>query len=333
MRNITNKLNLLVLTYWRKDYMSHRQNIGTLERLNKYCNINIYSKKDIEDYIKNISLSESIDKYFDELIEEYNPDIFICYGAMGFTDWGSPFRNIKGCKVCIEPDYHNFFGKEVWYRNNKFDYMFLRNANNTKKIGIPSIWWPWSADEKEFYPKNGQRRNIIGFAGSSVHELYKIRKRAIDILSKHGLLENKKKTIMASEMSDGMWKGIWNDQGKYQEYLRSIVAILASTENRGPFAKTFEAMASNTAVLSSPVINKELLFGNKKCYFEYKEDCSDIVKVTKDILNNPSWVKEVVENARNMFLKFHTTEKRVKELHDNFVKIIEGKEPERKWGI
>jgi len=327
-------MNVLVLTNWKRDYMSHRQNIGTLERLSKYCNINIYSNEEIEPYILGISSRHPIiDNYLYEIIEKHNPDIVICYGAMGFIDIGTPFKHISRCKICIEPDYHNFFGKEKWYRDNGFNYMFLRNGNNTDKIGIPSVWWPWSADENEFFTRNEPRRNIIGFAGSSVHELYRIRRNARDMLFAHHLLEDKKKTIMASECADGMWKGKWTDQGKYQEYLRSVVAILTSTENRGPFAKTFEAMASGTAVLSSPIINKELLFGNKKCYFEYKPDCSDIVKVARDILNNPKWVQEVTTNAKEEFLKKHTTEKRVKELYDNLIRIEEAREPERKWGI
>jgi glycosyltransferase involved in cell wall biosynthesis len=313
--------NILVLTFWRRNYMSHRQNIGTLERLKQYCNINFYDRENIE-----------LHKYND-LVEKHNPDIVICYGAMGFTEMDKPFKSIKRCKICIEPDYHNFIGKEDWYRNNGFDYLFLRNANDTSKAGIPSVWWPWSADQNEFFPDNRKRRNIIGFAGSSVHELYVIRRKARDILLSNNLLEDKKKTIMASEMSEGMWKGEWSDQGKYQKYLRSIKAILTSTENNGPFAKTFEAMSSETAILSSPIINKDLLFGNKQCYFEYKNNCGDVIEKANEILNNPELVKEVVMNAKEQFLEKHTTEIRVKELYDNLKRILESKEPIKKWGL
>ena len=318
-------MNILILTWWRRNYMSYRQNIGTLEKLKQHCECNIYGREELQPYEEKLN-----DRYI-ELYDKHKPDVVICYSAMLLEKQGIiPFRNMNCLKICIEGDYHNMFGKEKWYRDNKFDHMILRNANDPSKIGIPSVWWPWSANYKEFYSMgNGPRKNIIGFAGSTVHRLYVIRKKARSVLLSVDLLDDKIKDIMNSER-DG---DIWMDQGKYQDYLRSIRGILTSTENRGPFAKTFEAMASKTTVLSSPVIHKDLLFGGKECFVEYKKDCSNIIQKAIKIRNEPEYAKTVARNGYEQFLKKHTTPKRVEELYNHINNLLKGKEVEKKWGL
>jgi len=313
-------MKVLVVTWHREGYMSYRQHFGILNRLARYCDYVIYGRKYFERYggpLGNVK----------KLYDKHRPDIVICYGAMEFIKYENVFGQLKGClKVCIEPDYHNHFGKEDWYL--QFNVVALRNANDTEKIKTRCFWWPWSVDEKEFYPTEDPRRNVIGFAGSSKHHLYTIRSEAIHALLSAGLLEHRMKTIMFSELND---KGEWKDRGRYQQYLREINGLLTSTENRGPFAKTFEGMASGTIILTSPVFHKELLFGDKECFVEYKPDCSDIVDKAEFILNEN--LVEIADNAYDVCIERHTTDKRIKELYDNLNNLLEGKELTRKWGL
>lgn len=312
-------MKTLIVTWWRKDYMSYRHHLGMLKKLDA----TIYDRNDLQQL--------NNDNRFSKLYRIHKPDVFICYGAMNFIDNANIFDKIGKClKVCIEPDYHNHFGKESWY--NQFDMVVLRNGNDPSKIGPPTFWWPWSVDENEFYSTEEPKRNVIGFAGSSKHHLYTIRNKAIDTLTESGLpFENMRKTIMANECADGMWQGKWTDQGKYQKYLREINGLLTSTENRGPFAKTFEAMMSGTIVLSSPVINKKLFFGKKECFVEYKPDCTNIVEKAKLILNEN--LEEMANNAYEVCIEKHTSEKRIKELIDNLKNMLEGKKLEKRWGL
>ena len=317
-------MKILILSWILRKH-STRQHLGTLDRLKEHCECHIYGRDDLEPY------KEKLQDKFMELFNVHRPDVVIGYAGMYLMDQGNLFRDMKNClKLFIEVDYHDQMGKEQWYTDNKFDHMFYRNANDTSAVKIPGCWWPWSAYEDEFYDVPFvPRQNIIGFAGSSVHRIYTVRRKARDILLAHGLLDDRKKTILQTEYDEnGKWTG---QNGKYQEYLRSIEGLLTSTENRGPFAKTFEAMSSRTVVLSSPIINKELLFGKKQCYVEYKYDCSDIVEKAKFILEND--MKQIKENAYIAFIGNHTTDLRAKELYNNIVRLIEGKEVIRKWGL
>jgi hypothetical protein len=148
------------------------------------------------------------------------------------------------------------------------------------------------------------------------------------------LLEDKKKSILKTEYTTERNSTVWTgSNGKYQEYLRTIRCLLTSTENRGPFAKTFEAMASGTLVLSSPIFNKNLLFGQDECYAEYKPDCSNIMPMAQRIRTDDAGVKLIIDKAYKVFLEKHTTDKRIEELHINIKRLLEGKNLIRKWGF
>lgn len=312
-------MNILIVSWITRKH-TNRQHLGTLDLLKDHCECNIYGRQELEPY------QDSLKIKILELVSKHNPDVVVCYSGLMLMNYENLFRNITRLKIMIEVDYHDQKPKEQWYRDNGFDYMMYRNGNDTSSVGIPGVWWPWSAPESEFYDDDCDRHKIIGFAGSTVHRLYTVRRRARDILVAQGLLEDRKKTILQTEYDGATWTG---DTGKYQEYMRSVKGFLTSTENRGPFAKTFEAMASKTLVLSSPIINKDLLFGD--CYVEYKSDCTDLVKQARFLLNED--LSEIKEQAYLEYLEKHTRKKRAKELHDNIKLILEGKEPVRRWGF
>jgi glycosyltransferase involved in cell wall biosynthesis len=324
-------MKILVLSYFPKKH-SHRQHQSTIERLP--ATVYYYNQADLEPFKDNLKVR------FGEIYERIQPDVVLCYASQFFITMDDLWSNMKCLKGCIEPDYHNFYfatspsyKKQKWY--NQFDFVALRNGNDPKDIQVPTFWWPWSADEKEFEfgPFEG-RRNIIGFAGSSVHELYKIRKNARDQLVNAGFLEDKKKSILKTEYTTDRNSTVWmGSNGKYQKYLRSIRCLMTSTENRGPFAKTFEAMSSGALVLTSPIINKELLFGDDECYIEYQKNCSNIKEMALMTRKEPALVKGIIENAYKIFMEKHTTSKRVNELFINIQRTLEGKGLLKMWGF
>lgn len=314
-------MKILIISWIIRKH-TNRQHLGTLDLLKDHCECNIYGRQELEPHQYNLRNKIA------ELVDKHNPDVVVCYSGLFLMDQGNLFKDISQLKIMIEVDYHNQMHKEKWYKDNGFDYMMYRNGSDTSSVGIPGVWWPWSAPQSEFYADDRDRQLIIGFAGSQVHPYYTIRKNAIPRLG--GLLDDRKKTILQIEYTGqgGVWNG---DSGKYQEYVRSVKGFLSSTECRGPFAKVFEAMASKTIVLSSPIYNKNLLFGEDQCYIEYKADCSDIVKKARFLLNED--MTEIAEKAHRQFLKYHTRTKRVKELYDNIKLILEDKEPIKRWGL
>jgi len=319
-------MKILVISYWIRKH-TNRNHLAMLDALNDYCECFVYGRKELESY------SDNLKTKIDELISVHSPDVLIVYSGLYLMDQPNYFRDINCLKIMVEVDYHTQKVKEHWYRDNKFDYMFWRNGDDTSSLKIPGVWWPYGTDENSFYPGNN-RENIIGFAGSSNHQFYIIRKKAIDKLISAGLLNMKGKSIAQTEYDRSKdpnsidWQG---ENGRYQNFLRSVKGLLASSETRGPFAKTFESMASKTTLLCSPILNKDLFFGSEDCYIEYKPDCSNIIEKANFILNND--MTELNERAYKQFLEKHTKKKRVKELYDNIKLIIEGKEPVRRWGL
>jgi len=321
-------MKILTISWWIRKH-TNRNHLGMLDSLNDHCEYNAYGRKELEPFEDN--LKEKVI----ELVQKHQPDVLLVYSGLHFMDIPNFFKEIKGClKIMIESDYHTQKIKERWYIDAGIDYLFFRNGDDTSSVGVPSVWWPWATDEDSFTASDyHNRKNIIGFAGSSVHEFYTIRKRARDILLAHNLLDMRGKSIAQTEYdrSEDVNSIIWcGENGKYQEYLRSLKGFLASTETRGPFAKTFEAMASKTILLSSPIFNKHL-FGLNDCYVEYKTDCSDIITQAKFLLNED--LTEMAEKAYQNYLKNHTKKIRIKELYDNIKLILSGKEPIRRWGL
>jgi len=213
-----------------------------------------------------------------------------------------------------------------WYAKKNIS-LILRRHCYEEKAPVESVWLPFSANEKEFYPlKNlGYDRQItkiykIGFAGSYTSQqiYYDVRRLAISKLLEAKLLDENYGRIY-----DG-----------YAEYLRSHISCLACTGGllHTCLAKTFEIPLSGSALLTNRMDHPKILWGNKKCYFEYKDNCSDITEIARYILENNNEVQEVTKNGLLRVLEAHTDQHRIVELYNILHALVQNKPVPKIWG-
>lgn len=276
-----------------------------------------------------------------DLMAEYLPDVTIVYGKA--TDIASYLSTVRCPTVAIMTDSCYMFPNKTLmdeYVDCGVDIMFQRGTYDPDlSYPMPQVYWPFSANPEEFFPRGGARQNKIGFAGSLDNPVYDQRRIAGSALSRAGLLS----------VCRGCQKGA-DPYSVYPQFLRHHVAGLTSTQmdhipsiNVGdprpadlpptPRAKTFEMMASATAVLTPPFYAREALFQLQKVCFWYERDCSDVVRVASAMLNDPAMTREVALAGYNHFLQHHTDAIRIQELYDHLVRLVEGKPIERQWGI
>jgi len=260
----------------------------------------------------------------EDIYKTFKPDAILLLAHSKTLD--SYLKNIPCLKVMIAVDYYKIIrdNRYDWYKNNNFDLVVQRGVYDLKHfnehIGMPSVWLPFSADEKEFKIFNSDRKNMIGFIGTLAGEgKYVQRKKAIGNLEDHGLIDNLGRV----------------GKNNYSEYLSSYIAMLTdtaitNTNIRSPHAKMFEMMASDTVCLSPDFDHN---FIPKDCYVEYKDDCSDVVERAKWILTHPDTCDIIRNNAYKEFLDKHTDKIRIKELYDHMDNLLKGKELEKKWMI
>lgn len=319
-------MKILVLSMHPRKHTS-RLHLHFLDRLNEYAECYVYGYDELYPYI------DDLKKQFMNLYDKHKPDVVIgyIYVQSPMEDKGDLFRDMKCAKIFIECDWWKLLVMKDpgWYKRQKFDLMMHRHAFNNNLLDVPYVWLPMAADPNEFYDEGRKRRNEISFAGSSKHPIYMIRQKAIQTLESNGLLKNHMKKLMQAEVGKD---GIWRNQYNYHNLLKETAILLTSTEHNGPFAKTFEAMASKCVVLSSPIFKHQLLFEGD-CVAIYKKDCSNIVNVARKLLNDKDYQNYLRENAYKEFIKKHTTQIRIKELYDNIVNLLEGKSIVRKWDL
>ena len=237
------------------------------------------------------------------------------------------FRGNKIPTVLIEEDHFEMkFNNLVydvakmfnWYKEKGIN-LLIRRHSYEEEAPIVSVFLPFSANEGEFFPGEHTHQNI-GFAGShkSTQAYYDIRKKAIKVLSKSGQLDT-----YYGKIYDG-----------YAEYLRSHIGSLACSDGMAHtcVAKIFEVPLSGSALLTNVMTCKEELWGKEQCYFEYKDDCSDIVSVADTIINEHDLRNQVIKNAYNRVVEYHTDEKRVKELYSILTALLSNKTIPRIWG-
>lgn len=304
-----------------------RTRIDFIKKLSKLTNFYIYGPKehDLDSNLAPIEYSEKI-TYFD-VIKEFNADIFfiMLYSPstvnleMHRTDLiGVPFVVLEEDHYTIETE---MGGKILdWYGKARFALILRRHCYKPEEQLSNSVWLPFSANDDEFYNNPAERINLIGFAGSwEGNEYYNIRTNAIEILLQAGLLDEK---------SGKMW-------GKrYSSFLRSHRGCLACSGGilHTCLAKTFEIPLCGTVLLSNKINHSDLLFANKECYFEYKDDCSDIIKKAKTILYDIEYTEYIINNATEQVLGKHTDSKRIQELYNILDAVLTGKELPRIWG-
>jgi spore maturation protein CgeB len=291
--------------------LNYRINIGFINKLNTLCDY-----RGIQAYSKNNILHSA-----EELYSKYKPDAILLLAHSDILN--GYLKDIPCLKVMIAVDYRKIErdNKFYWYKNNQFDLVIQRGAYNItsfqKHIGIPSVWVPYSADNKEFYPIK-ERINKIGFTGTTSNNSYAQRRKALQLLEKENLINN---------------TGKLNGEG-YSSFLRIHRAMLTDTQTkdgrRSPHAKMFEILASGSVCLTPDF---DYNFLPNDCYVKYKDDCSDIIEKAKWIMNNKEETDIIANKGYNEFLKYHTDTIRIKEVYQHINQMLEGKSLIKKWGI
>lgn len=276
-------------------------------------------------------------------MDEYKMDAVVVYGSIQSL---VPYLKSLHCaKVAVATDSCYMFPvKEIMdrYVECGFDLMLQRGTYDPDlEYTTPQVWWPFSADPDEFHPGTSKPRiNKIGLAGSLGNGVYSRRKIAAQKLSDANMLSV---CLYCHKGAD--------PDGTYPAFLRAHVAGLTSTQMDGipperpgcplpmdlpptPRAKTFEMMASATGVLTPPFFMQENLFPEaREVCFWYRHDCTNVVRVAGEILNDSERAREVALAGHDHFLRYHTDEIRIKELYDHVERLVKGKSIERKWGI
>ena len=271
-----------------------------------------------------------------DLWKDYKPDVVVCYGNFAKEVFNDFFVGLSCAKTVVITDFHGHTGNNPGimkaYLKNKFDIMFMRGVyDNSYKSTIPMVWVPFSASDNTFYPDDSiTRSNMIGFAGMVSPSVYVVRRKALGLLKKAGLLK-----VCSKNMCN---KGDRKKNKGYPLFLRSMVACLTSTDLYDwpptPRAKTFEIMGSKTVLLTPYFEKIEKMIGRDEVnYVRFKRDCSDVVRKARKILNEPEWAKTVARNGYEMFLKKHTDIVRIKEFYTHLVRLVCGKSIQRRWEL
>ena len=272
-----------------------------------------------------------------DVIKELTPDvmIFVLWGPQA-KDWVP--KDIGGHNipfVVFETD-HYLYGDTIgivgdpqksnevldWYKEMNTALVLRRHfyENESKDCPVPTVWLPHSANTKEFYPDESvERKKKIAFVASLGNIKHRhIRKEALMYIKK-------------AELQDGSYTV---GAKAYPNHLRSYVGALTCSGGiiHTTLAKTFEIPMSGTAMLTNRFNNSKELFGDKPCYFEYKDDCSDVVSQAKMLLEDDDMRNEVVANALEIVNSRHTDVHRTHELYAILKALIEGKEIPKVWG-
>lgn len=305
--------------------VDYRTRLGLFSKLSEYFNFNIYGPKEheINSIVAPLQFDERIT--LQDLCNYFRPDIIIIplYAPKPIMYLiPKKINRLSIPVVIIEEDHYT---KErdpenvlQWYKDVDVN-LVIRRHFYKEKYDFESVWLPFCASDKEFFPDRFVERitDKIGFAGSyKDNPDYEIRKLALKTLDKADLIEKPYGKIM----------------DRYPYYLRCFKAMLtcAGGTIHTPMAKFFEIGLSGTAILTNSMYEDKLLFGDKQCYFEYKDDCSNLIEIAKFILNED--VSEVVHNCIEIIKEKHTDDKRLIELVNILSSLYEGKEIPRIWG-
>jgi len=287
---------------------------------------------DINLYLYNIKKEEVTKKSIDNILKEAQADILLFpFYENGLIDlWSDYFFKCGVPTVILEEDHYEskfeglvYKDNEIlkWYKDNNIN-LILRRHYYSEKATVSSVWLPFSANEEEFFPKlrDIKKDEKIGFAGSftSNQVYYDIRKKAINTLMMNNLLD----------LNYGQ------NYDNYPEYLRSHVGGLACTGGilHTCLAKTFEIPLSGSALLTNRMEDSKILWGEETCYFEYKDDCSDIQEIAKVLLNDHGLRNIIIKNAYDRVSQYHTDGARLYELYNILKALISGKDIPKRWG-
>lgn len=306
---------------------------GFTQKLSKLCELHMYGPNEHERNKEIAPLQYKKEITSKDLVEHFHPDIilFQIYNRKSMSWYPKDICNVGVPTALIENDHYPLIEdlaininnvREVikWYKTSGLS-LLIRKHFYEEKPPINAVWLPPCANEEEFYPNTSiKRENKISFAGSvDTGKYYIIRHNALALLKNNNLTPKDTGKLGA---------------GAYPPYLRKYVGALACGGGplHTPLSKTFEIILSGTALMSQWLHGTKELFGDKQCFFEYKDDCSNVLEVANKILNDNTMVKEVTSNALERVRKYHTDTERIKDLHGILKALIEGKEVPRRWG-
>jgi spore maturation protein CgeB len=285
---------------------------GFVTKLQKYCEFYVYGPGESHQ-LAPIKYDRAIK--VKDLLKIFNPDILLLH-MWGCVNWiPKDFKDANVAKVMIEADYEQNPNKNL-YKDLKLDLLIQRGSFSTL-YDPPSVWLPWSANEKEFFIDTKiKRKNVVIFMGASTpnEPFYDIRRKALNVIPKAHLTNL------------GTFAG-----GEYPQLLREHTIALNGNGQQKSVAKVFEIMASGTVLLTNKLKMREVLFGKDQCYMEYKDDCSDLVKKVNKLLKDDDYRNMLAKKGHDVVHEHHLDKHRVKELYNILKKLLEGKEVERKW--
>lgn len=264
-------------------------------------------------------------KQLKDIYKEYEFDVVIVNTKGRCYDYYNPFSDQFGeywlpadfsiwnktPKIMIEEDYQ-YEKNNLWYIESGFDILINRHYSNHLKAeakkDIKCIWLPFSVDINTFKPRHKVFNNQVCFIGNYEHEIYEDRRKVMEILSKEGLGYNYGPTITHEKYI--------NKLGSY------TVGFCGVTNFNLTPSKIFEIIASGSVLLiNNPIesgVNK--LFQSDE-YETFKPDYSDLVNVTKNLLENADYRNAIAFKGLKAINEKHTHEIRIKELIEKIKKI------------
>ena len=316
-------MNILLL-YDGYRSMSDRTRIGAIQKIQEWCGLRAYGPREhkLNPDIAPIQYNETFTGSM--LKEKFNPDVIllIIYAGAAVCSWYPKDICNVGVPVVAIDENHWSVDSEVtdMYLNLGVHFLVRRHFYlQEEQVPIPSVWWPFSACDETFFPEEGIiRKNEIVFCGSAgAIDGYAVRRKAMQTLEKENMLTN-----------------AGNHVPQYTDLYKQFAGGLtcAGSAYHTPMAKAFEIILSGSALLTNSMYNDSELFGSNKCYFEYDNDCNNIIEQANIILKDKDEVAEVTQNAMNIVKERHTDRLRAKELYAILHAIVSGIEIPRIWG-
>lgn len=340
------KLNVLLIKGIKFNLVHSRIGDRFLLKLNDLCNLTIYGSntKDLkhslskEDFYK-LHLVEHRNEYkLDEMLKFCGePDVILLHqhvSAKALSPKG--FAECKIPKALMLFDTYIREGQTAnkaklpYVKDNNIDLIIRRGCKSfydVERWEKPSVWLPFSVREENYFTDPDTqylfgRQNRITFVGGgyeSKNKLYESLKLAINILKEQNLIDCQGSVGVA----------------KYPIAIKSHVAALSYSfeEYQGHPAKLFELMGSGTAVLTTPFTNSKSLFGEKKCYWEHRLNCKNLVEVAKELTSKDyrPELYRITRNALQVINSRHLDKHRIVELYNILKALAEGDEIPQTW--
>lgn len=193
-----------------------------------------------------------------------------------------------------------------------FDIIFVAQYNDFKtlrKLNKNTFWLPLAFDSTIRLKKNYKKIYDVGFVGKLNHNNSKAKKRSEIINTILNLYKHNTQKFYSSKEC-------------YKIYKQSKLVINKSIDNDLNM-RVFEAMGNGSVLVTDKITNKiNYLFKRNYHYLEYKnlEDC---LKIFKKYLNSKKQKKLnlISLRAKNIILKYHTYEKRLKFIYRIMVSL------------